>query len=166
MYSNIKQHSSTMQNHNSFPTNLILSLWFFKILYSYLYTTTESTFPPLSIKKKNHFPFWKNISNWKLLFLVSTIPDSLYFYLLILRGLDFVPNISWHSKKSQMIVSPKKKVKVKSLSCVQLFVIPWAVAPQAPPSMGFSRQEYWSGLPFPSPGDLPDQGIELRFPTL
>ena len=40
------------------------------------------------------------------------------------------------------------------------------VAHQAPPSMGFSRQEYWSGLPFPSPGDLPDQGIEPRFPAL
>ena len=37
---------------------------------------------------------------------------------------------------------------------------PWTVARQAPPSMGFSRQEYWSGLPFPSPGDLPDPGIE------
>ena len=39
---------------------------------------------------------------------------------------------------------------------------PWTVAHQAPPSMEFSRQEYWSGLPFPSPGDLPDQGIELH----
>ena len=39
---------------------------------------------------------------------------------------------------------------------------PWTVAHQAPPSMGFSRQEYWSGLPFPSPGDLPDPGIEPR----
>ena len=37
---------------------------------------------------------------------------------------------------------------------------PWTVAHQAPPSMGFSRQEYWSGLPFPSPGDLPDPGME------
>ena len=46
------------------------------------------------------------------------------------------------------------KVKVKSLSHVRLFVTPWAIAYQAPPSMGFSRQEYWSGLPFPSPGDL------------
>ena len=43
---------------------------------------------------------------------------------------------------------------------------PWIVAHQAPPSMGFSRQEYWSGLPFPSPGDLPDPGIEPRSPTL
>ena len=44
------------------------------------------------------------------------------------------------------------KVKVKSLSCVRLFATPWTVARQAPPSMGFSKQEYWSGLPFPSPG--------------
>ena len=43
---------------------------------------------------------------------------------------------------------------------------PWTVAHHAPPSMGFSRQEYWSGLPFPSPGDLPDPGIEFRSPTL
>ena len=43
---------------------------------------------------------------------------------------------------------------------------PWTVAHQAPPSMGFSRQEYWSGLPFPSPGDLPNPGIEARSPTL
>ena len=44
------------------------------------------------------------------------------------------------------------RVKVKSLSCVRLFATPWTVAYQAPRSMGFSRQEYWSGLPFPSPG--------------
>ena len=43
-----------------------------------------------------------------------------------------------------------------------LFVTPWTVAYQAPPSVGFSRQEYWRGLPFPSPGDLPDPGIEPR----
>ena len=48
--------------------------------------------------------------------------------------------------------------KVKSLSCVQFFTTPWTVAYQAPLSMGFSRQEYWSGLPFPSPGDLPNPG--------
>ena len=43
---------------------------------------------------------------------------------------------------------------------------PWAVALQAPLSMGFSRQEYWSGLPFASPGDLPDPGVEPRSPAL
>ena len=56
--------------------------------------------------------------------------------------------------------------EVKSLSRVRLFVTPCTVAHQAPPSMGFSRQEYWSGLPLPSPGDLPDPGIEPRSPTL
>ena len=55
---------------------------------------------------------------------------------------------------------------MKSFSRVRLFVTPWTVAYQAPPSMGFSRQEYWGGLPFPSPGDLPDPGIEPRSPTL
>ena len=54
------------------------------------------------------------------------------------------------------------KVRVKSLSCVQLFATPWTVAHQAPPFMGFFRQEYWSGLPFLSPGDLPDPGTEPR----
>ena len=56
------------------------------------------------------------------------------------------------------------KVKVKSLSCVRLFATPWTVAYQAL-SLGFSRQEYWSGLPFPSLGDLPDTGIEPGSPA-
>ena len=55
---------------------------------------------------------------------------------------------------------------MKSLSRVQLFATAWTVAHQAPPSMEFSRQEYWSGLPFPSPGDLPDPGIEPLSPAL
>ena len=46
------------------------------------------------------------------------------------------------------------------------YVTPWTVAHQAPLSMDFSRQEYWSGLPFPSPGDLPDPGIKPRSPSL
>ena len=56
--------------------------------------------------------------------------------------------------------------EVKSLSRVQLFVTPWTAASQAPPSVGFSRQEYWSGLPFPSAWDLPDSGIEPGSPAL
>ena len=56
--------------------------------------------------------------------------------------------------------------KVKSLSRVQLFAISWTVVYQASLSMGFSRQEYWSGVPFPSPGDPPDPGIEPRSPAL
>ena len=55
---------------------------------------------------------------------------------------------------------------VKLLSHVWLFAIPWTVVYQASLSMGFSKQEYWSGLPFPSPGDLPEPGIEPRSPAL
>ena len=58
------------------------------------------------------------------------------------------------------------KVKVQWLGCAQLFPIPWTIAHQVPLSMGFSRQGYRSGYPFPSPGDLPDPGIEPGSPTL
>ena len=58
------------------------------------------------------------------------------------------------------------KLKVKLLSRVRLSATTWTVAYQAPQSMGFSRQQYWSGLPFPSPGDLPDPGIEPGSPAL
>ena len=56
--------------------------------------------------------------------------------------------------------------KVKALSRVQLFATPWTAAYQAPLSMGFSRQEYWSGVPFPSPGYLPDPAIQPGSPAL
>ena len=66
----------------------------------------------------------------------------------------------------KVMTNLKVKVKMKSLSHVRLFVTPWTVAYEAPPSMGFSRQECWSGLPFPSPGDLPNPGIEPGSPAL
>ena len=53
-----------------------------------------------------------------------------------------------------------------SLSCVPLLATPWTVTHQAPLPMEFSMQEYWSGLPFPSPEDLPNPGIELQSPVL
>ena len=59
-----------------------------------------------------------------------------------------------------------RKWKCQLLSCVWLFVTPWTIAHQAPLSMGFSRQEDWSGFPSPPPGDLPAPGIEPRCPTL
>ena len=61
---------------------------------------------------------------------------------------------------------PYMKVKVELLSRVQLLATPWSVARQAPLSMGSSGQEHWSGLPFPSPGDLPNPGIEPWSPAL
>ena len=75
------------------------------------------------------------------------------------------------AKLTTNVPQMKRKLKterkeVKSLSRVWLFATPWTVAYQASLSMGFSRQEYWSGLPFPSPGDLPDPGNEPGFPAL
>ena len=58
-----------------------------------------------------------------------------------------------------IVYSLRAHLRAQSLSCVRLFVTPWTVAHQASSSMGFSRQEYWSGLPFPPPGDLPDPGL-------
>ena len=112
--------------------------------------------------------------------LKSTQSDKCYNYPLLTertsRGINwYVASKGWsqdstcglsgykalNSRKNDIL-----KVKVKSLSRVHLFATPWTVAHQAPLSVGFSRQEYWSGLPFPSPGDLPDPGVEPRFPAL
>ena len=90
-------------------------------------------------------------------------PKKVFFFFLFffLFVVDFV--IHWNETAMGL---HKERKKVKSLSRVQLCVTPWTVAHQTPPSMGFSRQEYWNGLSFLSPGVLPDPGIEPRSPTL
>ena len=89
--------------------------------------------------------------NWELMF-------SLFcFYFL-------TPQLEGRHNSDKLIYSIQWKWS--RLSRVWLFATPWAVAYQASQSMGFSRQEYWSGLPFPSPGDLPDPGIEPGSPAL
>ena len=75
-----------------------------------------------------------------------------------MAALDWCEVISLYSFDLHLVV--------KLLSHAPLFATPWTVAYQVPPSMGFSRQGYWSGLPFPSPGDLPNPGIEPGSPTL
>ena len=57
-------------------------------------------------------------------------------------------------------------LRVQALSHIHLFATPWTEARQAPPSMGIVQVRYWSGLPFPSPGDHPNPGIEPRYPKL
>ena len=69
---------------------------------------------------------------------------------------SIVPNIYWVVAAATAVLS---------LSLVQLYVTPWTVTCQVPLSMGFPRQEYWSGLPFLSPGHLPDPGIEPESPS-
>ena len=86
-----------------------------------------------------------------------------------LLGRKVMTNLDSTLKSRDITLSTKVrlvKVKVKSLSRVRLFATPWTVAYQAPLSMGFSRQKYWNGLPFPSPGDLPYPGIEPGSPAL
>ena len=81
-----------------------------------------------------------------------------------LRGVD-ICNFSYILKND--LISPKASVKVLVTQlCPILCRPPWTVALQAPLSMGFSRQEYWSGLPCPSPGDLPDPRMEPGSPAL
>ena len=74
----------------------------------------------------------------------------------------------WYDNVTQPNLDPLThlKVKVKLLSCVRLFVTPWTIAYQAPLPIGFSGQEYWSGLPFPSSGNLPDPGSNPGFDAL
>ena len=90
--------------------------------------------------------------------LVSSTSEKYQCYI---SGVCLVQNLELYFYAFNLL---KVKVKVKSLSRVRRFATRWTVAHQAPPSMGFSRQEYWSRLPFPSKGDLPDPGIELRSP--
>ena len=124
-----------------------------------------------------HMTTGKTIALTRWTFVVKVI--SLLFNMLSTLVITFLTRskrllISWLQSPSAVILEPQKiksdtvstvKVKVKSLSHVQLFVTPRTVAYQAPPSMGFSRQEYWSGLPFSSPRDLPDPGIESGSPA-
>ena len=74
--------------------------------------------------------------------------------------------VPWLKRLSTSACTNIRKWKYQSLSHVQLFATPWTVARQPPLSMGFSRQEYWSGYPFPSPGNLWDSGIKPRFLAL
>ena len=76
-------------------------------------------------------------------------------------------NHSFHFINERVLLIGRSGCMQGRFSHVQLFVTLWTVAPQAPPSMGFSREEYQSGLPCPPPGDLPDPGIEsLKSPAL
>ena len=105
-------------------------------------------------------------------------PLSLHFTSVVLEGL-ILPQVHWLSAWSYQYCSRRwntaaiavrrsRKTLFLLFSCsvVWIFTTPWTVGPHAPLSLSFCRQEYWSGLPFPPPGDLPDPGIELQSPAL
>ena len=87
------------------------------------------------------------------------------------KGYRAIRHSSYRTRREKKLPYPHRLYSTcfkieQSLSPVRLFATPRTVAYQAPPSMGFSRQEYWSGLPFPSPADLPNPGIEPESPAL
>ena len=102
-------------------------------------------------------------SNFFLILIKSQV-NYVCLYLCLFYFFLYSLYVIYKIRKKVMKMSFNSSVSL--LSRVRLFATPWTVAHQAPPSMGFSRQEYWSGLPFPSPGHLPDPGIEPRSPTL
>ena len=84
----------------------------------------------------------------------------------MLKDTDLLESSSYIISQEEFIQATCVSVCVRTLRRLRLFVPLWTVARQAPPSMGFPRQEYWSGLPFPSLRDLPNPGIKPRSPTL
>ena len=99
--------------------------------------------------------------------MINRVPEELWMevYNIVQKVMIKIIPKKTKCKKAKWL-SEESDVKVKSLSRIQLFATPGTIAYQASLSMGFSRQEYWSGLSFPSPGDLTDSGIESSSPTL
>ena len=104
----------------------------------------------------------KKINLWKTK-ATSNLVKHIYNFLSIDKSINFVASEYLHINSKPCEV---KWSEVKPLSRVRLFATPWTVACQSALSMGFSRQEYWRGLSFPSPGNLPNPGIEPRSPKL
>ena len=109
-----------------------------------------------SFKDIYFFKFFKKYKfiyfNWRLITLQYCIGFAIHQHESA-TGIHMFPILNF----------PPSSLPVPSLWCVQLFGTPWTVVCQAPLFIGFSRQEYWSGLPFPPPGDFPNLGIEPKF---
>ena len=129
--------------------HLLIGLFFVMVLSSMscLHILEINSLPGVSVFICYYFlPFWR-------------LPFHLaYSFLHCAKAFNF--------KSGAKPLLPSSRRKVKSFNHVWLFATTWTVAYQAPPSMGFSRQEYWSGLPFPSPGYLPGPGIKSMSPAL
>ena len=107
-----------------------------------------------------------DISEWKDPFFSTSLSQNSHDSLNSERTQVVITNFLHYYRSLSLWTDRHKTYKCLSLGHVWLFGTPWTVAHKAPPSMGFSRQEYWSGLPFPFPGDLPNSGIEPRSPVL
>ena len=110
---------------------------------------------------------------FEIQFLLCQMGIAISTFKVTVRNMQDACEKAWHftgspqSEVQRSFTFPtRKEKKVKSLSHVQIFATPWTIGHQVPPSMEFSWHKYWSGLPFPSSGDLPDRGIEPRSPAL
>ena len=121
------------------------------------------------------YDYWKTIALTRLTFVGKVMSPLLN--ILSRLVITFLPRskrllISWLQSPSVVILEPPKNKVSHYFHCfaiysrVQLFVTPWTITYQAPPTIGFSRQEHWSGVPFTSSGDLPDPGIKPGSPAL
>ena len=112
------------------------------------------------LSKNLHTLMKKNLHLWHLFFLWT----PKVYILFVMSTWVFHINVKCNESKTDLLFSCSVYVLgcvcTKSLQLCLALCKPWTVAHQAPPSMGFSRQEYWSGVPFPSPEDLPHPGIE------
>ena len=126
--------------------------WVLNVISSFFYTYCDDL-NPIFMPVVSKFLFLPQMSHWGAtpMYAIACLelPSNVTHQIILFLTQHKARYISWYW-------GSKVWKKVKFLSCVWLFATPWTVAYQAPPSMGFSRQEYWSGLPFPSPGDLPD----------
>ena len=123
------------------------------LLFSEFSVSSLVGYPTLSDRTQMISVVWIYLFLWPIdIMLLITLPQHLQ------RGLS-APKLS-HQGVLQLVV-----VVVWSLSHINSFATPWTIAHQAPLSIGFPRQEYWGGLPFPSSGNLPDPGIEPSSPA-
>ena len=115
---------------------------------------------PWTVAQQASMSFTISQSLFRLMFIESVMPSN---HLILCRPL-LLPLI--FPSIRVLVLGILLLLLLSHFSHVQFFVTPCPVACQAPPSMGFSRQEYWIGLPFPTPGDLPDPRIEPGSPAL
>ena len=169
-----------------FQATWLIHFWWLQIAWNHDFCSFHITAYPLflfhSFLKKIFFFVFFNVDNFKVFTEFATYCFCCMFWLFGHKAcvISACTNqgLSWHRfhwKVKSTTGPPEKSLKwvfcrsvgvwegcavLSRFSCVQLFVIAWTIALQAPLSMGFPRQEYWRGLPFPPPGDLPSPGIE------
>ena len=163
-----------LEMRRSIPNNLFIQITAHPIILNFLCLEYKVLHLPINLISSSEAPSVLLVSSCSSLVFVRCWAKCLFFFFTFsplqvfrvahrlfsswgTRGLFKLWSMSSRLEKWNQSVSP---------STIWFFVTPWIAAHQAPLSRGFFRQEYWKGLPFLSPGDLPDSGIEPSSPTL